>query len=637
MSPQIESLAALIGYYSQKFNPPFLHELVGELIPGELRRAFAADQFRIVKLLLRLLSAFVTYGMVTSESFGRLLRDLGGLIEESSPCRGEALCRALLVVLHLSAESVPSLAYDEVVQRVTSFVQTRPAKFIQRVSPFADQEKSLLQLLQGSLPLPVALTADYVSLFAPGEGESEAEKPKPIDIPVVQFSFGEVDRAPFPLVLVRSEESATGFGPLLADIADDILVFFASDIGLAADQLAALPLLIGHPSFKSKGPKGKQSGFVATIVGAAVISDVLRIPDSYYPPAFHVALFGSLMLMQEAAEHFRAFIPPVILDVVESAGTLDPGSYGVFVKFFSHHLSNWSFSWCWEEWVKYASYPPDDTRRRLVTDVIRQCFFLGNPATVSFKVGAPLVPILPPIPVVYDKYTKETEYGFMAQRLRDALAEGTATVIDDAVQTLTERLAAVEVVEIILYSLFKEEADRTIVEIDRFSTLFKTHVLEGEQWRRQLLITTAAAFYRDLPPVFEEVMTYFVLNRYCSYPEFLDYFFHPKGKTAALPESWKLFAAVISAVIKLYLTEGQIPEAQTLVKEVYRQAAKFYADVEMDAIGDRFFIGNLIDFGRRYYDVFATIGAEMNGLILAEDVKPGMKQIIETVSAFTPQ
>jgi hypothetical protein len=310
----------------------------------------------------------------------------------------------------------------------------------------------------------------------------------------------------------------------------------------------------------------------------------------------------------------------------------------VLVRFFSHYISNYSFTWCWAEWEKYVKCPPGDARRLFLTDVIRQCYFLGNPATVGSNLNPVFAPILPPEPAIFDKMGDHADYGFLTNRLRKAMADNAG--VDDEVREISDRIPTVDVVEIVISSILKigqGEADRTIVAISRFADLFREHVLEVGQWRRQLLITTAAEFYRDLPPVFEEVMTFFILNRHCSYPEFLEYFFHTKDLVAALPGSWKLFAAVANAVMKMYLTEGQVVEAQALIREIYRHAAKFYAEIDLEGVAQRFFIGNLIDFGRKFYEVFGTIGAEMNGLILAENVKPGMKEIIETISAFAPE
>jgi hypothetical protein len=133
------------------------------------------------------------------------------------------------------------------------------------------------------------------------------------------------------------------------------------------------------------------------------------------------------------------------------------------------------------------------------------------------------------------------------------------------------------------------------------------------------------------------VITFLIFNRWVNHAEFLQYFFDEKReKVATRPSAWKLFGAVLNSVMMLYLMENspQVRKAQDLIKQVYTKASDFYAKTALDPVGERFFIGNLIDFGRRYYHILAGTREPITGLIMAGTVKPGMKEIIETITAF---
>jgi hypothetical protein len=133
----------------------------------------------------------------------------------------------------------------------------------------------------------------------------------------------------------KSKTIISTFGALLADIADDVLVLFGLDIMVTCSKMAALPVLIGCPSLKALNAK-KDSGvhipdesqFVVSLVAMVVLSDLLRIPDSYYPPAFHTALLQNFLTLR-VDPPIQGLIAPVILDIVAKIGGMDPGSFRI--------------------------------------------------------------------------------------------------------------------------------------------------------------------------------------------------------------------------------------------------------------------------------------------------------------------
>jgi nuclear cap-binding protein subunit 1 len=202
------------------------------------------------------------------------------------------------------------------------------------------------------------------------------------------------------------------------------------------------------------------------------------------------------------APPIEGLISPVILKIVAGIGRMDPGCYDRFVRFFSHHLSQWSFSWCWTEWESLTVVAETDIRRMFLVDLIRQCYFLRNIQDITKQLEGRFNSILAPVPRENSKFDRLTQFGAIAQNLRDAMKEGPSASVDEAVAQLKNKAEEFDVIQVVIYAIFslgKGETDRTITEIQKFSALFNSLILKGELWRRQLLIQTAAEFYRDLP------------------------------------------------------------------------------------------------------------------------------------------
>ena len=632
MSPQIEALAAMIGKYGMKFDHSPVTHLVCEDVADALRSSFAADDFRTVKLLLRFLGACALFEVVTMESYVRLLSSLSKTLELCSKFRGEGIARALLVAVKMAPSTFPADAKEEILAAVKKYVDERGEEFAVPFSPFGKRETFVDVLLRSDDWQDLA--SDYIGLF---EGSDEHLR---IEIPEIQFEFGATDVAPFPFVLLTNlnPEKWGSINPLIADIADDILVYFGSDGDLVTDQVMGLPMLLHFPSLKVNADPGAL--YVLDIFVTVLFSDLLRIPDPYFCPAFQVSVLTALVRKAEASSDVKVqdHMGPVIVAISDQMDDLDPGCVHRMVRFFAHQISNLSFSFCWGDWQPFVELEDDNPRKIFLKSVLRQCMLLGNPQLVKNAARGMFDEIMPPDPDVNYTHGEGTEFATQAAELLEKVRKEPEAVPDMVREMKGGVLGEFTTANLLLSVLFLEgqgEADRTIVEISKFGDLFKE--IFDVAWKRQLLITIAADFYVNLSPVFEELMTYFILNEYCSYEEFVKYFFDRESMVAAKPDNWKLFHAVVNSLMKSNLTQGKVVAAQDIMKQIFETAAQFFEAVNMSAIGEKWFIGNMIDFGRQYYNVFASVSTHMNGLIVSGTAKKGLEKIIKTINNFNPE
>lgn len=631
MSPQVESLAALFGIYCERFYSTYEDNLIQKVIPEALQDAFSKDHFRVVKLLLRFLGAFVSYKLVTQESFIKLLSNLADMIPKATPCRGENLSRAIIVACKTAPACINQEDLDPIYQKIGKFIETRPNNFIQRFSPFKDNNVSFLDYLYKSEPLQ-NFTEAYTPLFSKGD-TSKAKT-----IPDIEFTFGEVDRAPFPFVVLPVEEVTAGFDPVLADIADDILVFYGDDANLTADQMLALPMLLNYKSLKlaDKGDKSDGSHFIIPLFNSIILSDVLRIPSSYYKPAFHACVFMNLIEMLYDSHIIQTNLSPVILNLVNDISSLDTGCYFRFVRFFSHYVSLYRFSWVWNRWAGFSQFAENDMRLLFLRDVISHCYYFGNPDSVIKILKDNFSSILPPKP---EKFEIESEE--RSDKLREALKSVSTDGVDSVKESYEDIVSvsgdftALKTLITNIFDMGDGDSGKTLRKIEEFGQIIKHYF--NEDWKKKLIITSAFEFFSLMPPVLEQLIVYLISNEFCETSNFLSFFFDKTSNVVKIPESWELFNIIMESLVSKSLAEGNNNEAQDIVRKVFVTTSEFYktkSQRSFDPVSERFIVGNLKEFGRNHYDIFASIDSEMNGLIASGDVDNDFRDIIQTISSF---
>lgn len=157
------------------------------------------------------------------------------------------------------------------------------------------------------------------------------------------------------------------------------------------------------------------------------------------PP--HLELFyGSLLL--ELCKLQPSTLPPVLVQAVEMLferlNTMKTSCIERFVKWFSYHLSNFQFTWAWQDWLDCLDENPESPKIKFIRETLQRCMRLSFHQRVIDFVPEQFYKLVPnkPSPVYkfedVDPPLFGTEY---AQLLSKKLKERSAA--EDILRALT--------------------------------------------------------------------------------------------------------------------------------------------------------------------------------------------------------
>ncbi|KAG5443536.1 Component of the cap-binding complex (CBC) [Clonorchis sinensis] len=136
-----------------------------------------------------------------------------------------------------------------------------------------------------------------------------------------------------------------------------------------------------------------------------VFAGMFNLP---YPPVQHgnLLFYGSLLiqLCQEASNSMPLVLAQATELLYERLNTMKPVCIGRMIEWFSYHLSNYQLQWSWREWSGAISEDPMSPHRRLITETFARLIRFSYYENVKRLLPKVFYPLLPPQPVVVNKY-----------------------------------------------------------------------------------------------------------------------------------------------------------------------------------------------------------------------------------------
>ncbi|EAY21978.1 hypothetical protein TVAG_250380 [Trichomonas vaginalis G3] len=601
------TLAAIIGFYTIEYADATKRTIINDLIPQAISKAFTEDNYTTVKRFLIFLSCFISYNFVTKESFIALLNDLAAKLDEASDFRRDAISRIILFICRTAPEEIDDESLNGIISKVRPFVED--TTFISRYKQTEDSQ-SISQLL---LQMPVTPrfdfhTSDYAELFK--------ARSSPIDIPKIEFTFGEHDLAPPPVMCLNIYQSDIETFPVLLDTCFDIITFLSPDLQAMVDMLFTLPLLDHNAELYAEQidfGADEYRHYVEAIF-TAILSDMTRIPRSAYPLAFHASLITSLLTDRpELIEIYQSIVDKLVNNL-----SLDFCLFRRIVLVLSHAFCNIGKSQLrvpplrWDDWKGAAQIESNsDARKLFIQSFMEHVSLFGNWEVIKKDV-----------PEEFYNLVYNTNQGEPDNDIK-TLHTKIETAMEEVEKYITENTAKIGeagTLALLLKAIFMgitsgEAAIKTIkLQNNLIMDYFKS---DTQDWRAQQLVDTVYNIFKAQPTVLSQVIVYFINYDYVRDKDFFDWLFEETDEAKArllIPTTWDVFQNVIDCISGCYEAEGRTEDMTEMLKLLFERVIELYNELS-GAMIERLLNGNLKEFILGHTKAFAAAQVELRGLI----------------------
>lgn len=259
---------------------------------------------------------------------------------------------------------------------------------------------------------------------------------------------------------------------LLRDISTDIINNMDFNRKEVARQLITLDLFFGKQTFTEPGISmdrlqglhaanpGDSTWKVEDVAMEAVLESIFKLPSSnFHGSYFHAILIEEcIMAPQAIAPVFGRAIRFLYSHLTE----MDIELQHRFLDWFSHHLSNFGFSWKWQEWKDDVGLPELHPRKVFIQQLIQKEVRLSYPQRVKETLPEELVQFVPKAPEepIFKFLEPESQYQNEVHKLISLLREGNKKEdIDVLLQEISQTVAGTEEAN------DKNDPTKTVVDI----------------------------------------------------------------------------------------------------------------------------------------------------------------------------
>lgn len=203
-------------------------------------------------------------------------------------------------------------------------------------------------------------------------------------------------------------------------------LFFASsafaDPGIPLDQLQ-------DPKYQEEG---RSTWKVEDVAIEAVLDHLFRLPSTAHPQVYYHTI------LTEACSMAPKAVAPVFGRAVRflyaNIDTMDVELFYRFVDWFSHHLSNFGFTWKWNEWVDDLELPDRHPKKVFIRELIENEVRLSYFKRIHETLPEQFLPLLRDVPEEPSlEYLEEgNPYNELVQNLITKLRSNTTATAPNA-------------------------------------------------------------------------------------------------------------------------------------------------------------------------------------------------------------
>ena len=165
---------------------------------------------------------------------------------------------------------------------------------------------------------------------------------------------------------------------VIQDCVRDILHFFAGTRDLFEPELKNQPgvgglkgnVVEGAKQILSLPPIPKFEG----VVVEAILSEMLRLPNSTHPVAYYASALIELCRLQSTMHPALGAAINYLFDAVP---TMQVECVDRVVEWLSLHFSNFDWKWLWADWLDVVMLPDHSPKRRFVAALLQRCVRLS--------------------------------------------------------------------------------------------------------------------------------------------------------------------------------------------------------------------------------------------------------------------
>lgn len=387
-----------------------------EMTHDEVTAAVRNQDFKRLKAFLRFACVLT---VATKDAILDLLKALAGkAVREPQSRESEQLFEVLVIscaYLSYSGTEIP----QELTETLSTFCEQHEATSADDLAPFSGENAPYQPnfIIDNYVnAAKVSLESEWDTSFLPDLGKlyprgevTPKHRFNAVDFDE-EWSFQPSERKVRTLLYIEKPpcvpDPNTLFGVVVRDIAGEIIENMDFNRKEVTRQLITLDLFLNQSLFTTPATQfdqleelaanGQPTLKVEAIALEAVLEQMFQLPKTLFPPVYCDSILIEACVM--APQAIAPVIGKAVRFLFNNAESLDFEIFWRTVSWFAHHVSNFGFTWKWNEWVKYLALPKTHPKYVFMRELIVKQVQLSYPQRVREVLPTEFVELVPNVP-----------------------------------------------------------------------------------------------------------------------------------------------------------------------------------------------------------------------------------------------